>query len=68
MCDNILRIRIYQYIIFKGDYYHNKAKDATVKLQLSKCLTPSEFEQIYKALLLDELFDIIQMDLYNLLK
>ncbi len=63
-----LRILLYQYINFKGDYYKHQAKVATDKLQRSKCLSSSEFQDIYRALIVNEVFDIIQMDIYNILK
>lgn len=58
---------ILQYLLHKGDYYRSRAKISTEKIQRKKVLTSSEFEQIYKDLLVDELFDSIQHDLCRLL-
>lgn len=61
------RLIVMQYLLHKGDYYRNRAKSSTEKMQRKKVLTPAEFEQIYKDLLMDELFDSIQHDLCRLL-
>ncbi len=60
------RVLLYQYILHKGDFYRQQAKSSTERLQRSKYLTVADFERIYKDLLLDELFDIIQKDLCDL--
>lgn len=59
---------ILQYLLHKGDYYHDKAKAATEKLRRGKYLTSADFEEIYKTLMMDELFDTIQRDIYLLLR
>lgn len=60
------RVRLYQYVLFKGDHYRDKAKQATEKFRKGKYLTAADFEQIYKDLLMNDLFDIISKDLCNL--
>ncbi len=61
------KLIVMQYLLHKGDYYRSRAKISTEKMQRKKVLTSSEFEQIYKDLLMDELFDSIQHDLCRLL-
>ena len=60
------RLLILQYLLHKGDFYRSNAKSAIEKLQGSKYLTTSELEQIYKAVLIDELFDEFQRDICKL--
>lgn len=67
MCPNKLCL-VYQYLLFKGDYYHDKAKRATEKLKNSKCLSSEDYVSIMNDLQAFELFDIISTELYNLLK
>lgn len=64
---NWLRVRIYQYLMFKGDLFNQRAKDATIKLQRSKKLSVSEYAEIYNDLHNAELFDIIQREICGLL-
>lgn len=61
------RLIIMQYLLHKGDHYRSCAKSSTEKMQRKKVLTSSELEQIYKDLLMNELFDSIQHDLCRLL-
>lgn len=60
------RLLILQYLLHKGDYYRNNAKSAIEKLQGNKYLTTSDLEEIYKAVLIDELFDEFQRDICKL--
>lgn len=62
------RLLILQYLLHKGDYYRCNAKTALDKLRGSKYLSTAELEQIYKAVIMDELFDSIQRDIYLLLE
>ncbi len=61
------RLLILEYIIFKGDYYHNERNSAILKLRTEKNLHAIDLENIYKAVLMDELFDSIQRDICRLL-
>lgn len=60
------RLLILQYLLHKGDYYRNNAKFAIEKLQGNKYLSASDLEKIYKAVLIDELFDEFQRDICKL--
>lgn len=64
---NWLRVRILQYLMFKGDWYNQRAKEATLKLQCSKKLSVAEYAEIYNDLHNAELFDKIQRDISELL-
>lgn len=59
---------ILEYLLHNGDLYRNNAKAAIDKLRGSRYLTASDLEEIYKAVILDELFDKIQRDIYLLLR
>lgn len=61
------RILIYQYTMYKGDRLRTEAFKAIDKLKHSKKLTSEELEQIYRALLRDELFEEFQTELCRLL-
>lgn len=60
------RLLILQYLLHKGDHYRNESKKALEKLRGSKYLTTADLEQIYKAVLIDELFDEFQRDICKL--
>lgn len=62
-----LKILLYQYTMFKGDFYQNNAKEATERLQRKKILSSDECYSIIRDLLMNELFDTIQRDILNLL-
>lgn len=62
-----LRILLFQYTMFKGDFYREKAKEATRKLQRCKVLTSDEYYSILRDLIMDELFDTIQRDICSFL-
>lgn len=62
-----LRILLYQYINFKGDFYKSKAKEATERLQRKKILSSNEYFNIIRDLLMFELFDTIQRDISSFL-
>lgn len=61
------RILIYQYIMFKGDKLRHEALQAVDKLKRSKKLSTADLEEIYRALLRDEVFEEFQRELINLL-
>ena len=65
---NRIRVLIYQYTMFKTDYYEELAVQATRKLQTVKCLSASEYQKIYRDLLTYEIFDTMATDLLNLIK
>lgn len=58
---------IMMYLLNKGDYFRFKAKESSDKLKTDKILSAAEFEQIYRDLLANEIFDEIQYDLCRLL-
>lgn len=62
-----LKVRILQYLMFKGDWYNQRAKEATARLQRSKKLSVAEYTEIYNDLHNAELFDIIQREIFDLL-
>lgn len=62
------KVLLYQYTLFKSDYYKELANQATRKLQSAKCLSLSEYEKIYRDLLSNEIFAIIADDIYKLFK
>lgn len=63
-----LRIVLFQYILFKGDFYDNLSKLALNKLQRTrKHLTSSEYVEIYRDLLTAEIFNQMALDLSRLL-
>ena len=61
------RVLILEYLLFKGDFYHNEYKTAIHRLRTEKHLNSFDLERIYKAVLMDELFDSIQRDICRLL-
>lgn len=63
-----IKVLLYQYLMFKSDLYDELKLKATRKLQSTKKLSSAEFEQIYRDLLICELFDTISSDIYKLLK
>lgn len=62
-----LRVRILQYLLFKGDLLKQVAENSTVKLRTSKKLTVQEYSDIYRDLLKHELFEEIYNDICCLL-
>lgn len=62
-----LRVRILQYLLFKGDLLKQVAENSTVKLRTSKKLTVQEYSDIYRDLLKHELFEEIYNDICGLL-
>lgn len=60
------RLLILQYLLHKGDYYRYEAKKAIDKLRGSKYLTTADLEEIYKAVMRDEVFDEFQRDICKL--
>lgn len=64
---NWLRVRILQYLLFKGDLLKINAVNSTNKLRNSKKLTSQEYSDIYRDLLKHELFEEIYSEIYNLL-
>lgn len=62
-----LRVRILQYLLFKGDLLKLKAENCTDKLRTSKKLTVQECSDIYRNLLKHELFEEIYKEIYELL-
>lgn len=58
-----LRVRILQYLLFKGDLLKQKAEDATLKLHNSKKLSSHEYSETYRTLLKHELFEEIYIDI-----
>ncbi len=68
MSDERIRVIVYQYLFYRGDLYRANAEFATAKLQRCKCLSASEYQNILKDLLTNEIFDTITTDLLNLIK
>lgn len=64
---NWLRVRICQYLLLKGDWYNQRAKEATRRLQCSKQLSVADYAEIYNDLHNAELFDKIQREISELL-
>lgn len=62
-----LKVRILQYLMFKGDWYNQRAKEATRRLQCSKHLSVADYTDIYNDLHNAELFDKIQREIVGLL-
>lgn len=62
-----LRVRILQYLLFKGDLLKQKAENSTDKLRTSKKLTVDEYSIIYRDLLKHELFEEIYEEILGLL-
>lgn len=63
-----LRILIFQYILFKGDFYDERSKTALYKLQHArKHLSSSEYVEIYRDFLTAEIFNQMAVDLSHLL-
>lgn len=63
-----LKVLLYQYVLFKGSYYHKNALKAFDKLKRGKIpLQSDEYLFIYRDLLFSELFDSISDDLVSLL-
>lgn len=64
---NWLRVRILQYLLFKGDLLKQIAEESTCKLHNSRKLTSQEYSDIYRNLLKHELFEEIYNDILGLL-
>ncbi len=62
-----LRVRILQYLLFKGDLLKQVAESSTDKLRTSRKLTVQEYSDIYRDLLKHELFEEIYNDICGLL-
>lgn len=62
-----LRVRILQYLLFKGDLLKQNAENSTDKMRTSKKLTVEEYSNIYRNLLKHELFEEIYNEIYVLL-
>lgn len=62
-----LKVRILQYLLFKGDRLKQIAEESTQKLKLSRKLSTNEYFDIYRNLLKHELFEEIYNEIVNLL-
>jgi hypothetical protein len=60
------RIRLYQYILFKGDFFKNQAINSSNKVKSSRIIKSADLEQYKRHLLLHELFEELSQDLFNL--
>lgn len=52
-----LKVLLYQYIMFKGDFYKKLAEDAFNNLRISKNITSSVVLRFYSAQLKHEFFE-----------
>lgn len=63
------KVLLYQYLLFKGDFYNQRAKDATERLQRSgRKLGSDEYVKIFSDLKTAEIFDKIFKDVCELLQ
>lgn len=62
-----LKILLYQYILFKSDYYKEQAEKAHYKLKVSKSISSDQFYDTYLAIIRYEMFEIVQRDISNIL-
>ena len=62
-----LKVRILQYLLFKGDRLKQIAEESTQKLKLSRKLSSSEYAEIYRNLLKHELFEEIYREIIGMM-
>ena len=61
------KILIYQYILFKGDYYSNSAEVLYERVKIKKHPSADELHSLYIAQLKNEFFDDIQREIAKML-
>lgn len=62
-----LKVLLYQYILFKGDFYKQSAEEAFINLRSSKNVTSSDVLRFYSAQLKHEFFDDFQKEIADIL-
>lgn len=67
MCQNKICL-IYQYLLFKGDKFHEERENAIYHIRQKRYVPDSDFVRVYKSFIRAEVFDEIQRDIFNLLK
>lgn len=61
------KILIYQYILFKGDYYSNSAEVLYETVKTKKHPSADELHSLYIAQLKNEIFDDLQREIAKML-
>lgn len=62
-----LKVVLYQYILFKGDFYKASAEDSLNRLRTSRNITSADIYKCYSAQLKHEFFDDFQKEIVDIL-
>lgn len=62
-----LRIMIYQYLMFKGDFYNQKRKQSFDKIKCCKTPSLSDLETFYRDSIMWDCFQRIESDIIGLI-
>lgn len=62
-----LKILLYQYVLFKADYYKNTADSLYDNLRVKKYPSADDFHLVYTAQLKNEIFDNFQREIIKII-